>query len=60
MNLICYRLIQVDFDGKSKTFYPVSTTCGGSEGELPIDVYPNPASNAITLELEQNNFKSND
>ena len=59
-NLSYYRLTQVDFDGKSKTFYPVSTTCGGSEGGLPIDVYPNPASNEVTVELELDNYQGND
>ena len=59
-NLSYYRLTQVDFDGKSKTFYPVSTTCGGSEGGLPIDVYPNPASNEVTVELELDNYQGDD
>ena len=60
MNLICYRLIQVDFDGKSKTFFPASTTCVGSEGGFPIDVYPNPASNEVNVSLELDNYQGND
>ena len=59
-NLSYYRLTQVDFDGKSKTFYPVSTNCGGAEGGFPIDLYPNPASNELTVELELDNFQGND
>jgi len=56
-NLSYYRLTQVDYDGKSKTFYPVSTTCGGSTGGLPIDVYPNPAWNEVTVEMDLDNFQ---
>ena len=60
MNLIYYWLIQVDFDGKYKSFYPLSTNCGGAEGGLPIDVYPNPAYNEINVELDLDNFQGYD
>jgi hypothetical protein len=60
-NLSYYRLTQVDFDGKSKTYYPVSTTCGGSsEGGLPVAIYPNPALNEVTIEMELDNFQGDD
>nr|AOE06549.1 carbohydrate binding family CBM6 [uncultured bacterium]CBL87557.1 secreted protein containing PKD domains [uncultured Flavobacteriia bacterium] len=59
-NLSYYRLTQVDYDGTVKSFYPVSATCGSSEGGLPIDVYPNPAFNEITVELELDNFQGDD
>jgi hypothetical protein len=59
-NLSYYRLTQVDYDGNSKTFYPVSTTCSGSEGGLPIDVYPNPALNEVTLEMDLANYQGDD
>ena len=59
-NLSYYRLTQVDYDGTVKSFYPVSATCGSFEGGLPIDVYPNPAFNEITVELELDNFQGDD
>ena len=59
-NLSYYRLTQMDFDGKVETFYPVSNTCGGSTGGLPIDVYPNPAWNEVTIEMELDNYQGDD
>ena len=59
-NLSYYRLAQVDFDGSSKTFYPVSTTCEGYEEGLPIAVYPNPAWNEVTIEMELDNYQGDD
>ncbi|MFL2570399.1 MAG: LamG-like jellyroll fold domain-containing protein [Parvicellaceae bacterium] len=59
-NLSYYRLTQMDFDGKVETFYPVSNTCGGSTVGLPIDVYPNPAWNEVTIEMELDNYQGDD
>jgi hypothetical protein len=60
-NLSYYRLTQIDFDGKIKTFYPVSNSCGTTtEGGLPIDVYPNPARNVVTVEFELNQYQGDD
>jgi hypothetical protein len=59
-NLSYYRLTQMDFDGKVETFYPVSNTCGGATGGLPIDVYPNPAWNEVTIEMELDNYQGDD
>ena len=60
-NLSYYRLTQVDFDGKAKSFYPVSNSCGTTtEGGLPIDVYPNPARNVVTIEFELNQYQGDD
>jgi hypothetical protein len=60
-NLSYYRLTQMDFDGKTKSFYPVSNSCGTTtEGGLPIDVYPNPARNVVTIEFELNQYQGDD
>ena len=56
-----YRLTQVDFDGKSKTFSPVSNSCSSTAGVgLPIDVYPNPMINEITIEMELEEYQGKD
>ncbi|MDG2370356.1 MAG: T9SS type A sorting domain-containing protein, partial [Flavobacteriales bacterium] len=59
-NLSYYRLTQVDFDGKAKTFYPVSSSCGSTVGGLPVDVYPNPAWNDVTIEFELDQYQGDD
>ncbi len=59
-NLSYYRLTQVDFDGKAKTFYPVSSSCGSTVGGLPVDVYPNPAWSDVTIEFELDQYQGDD
>ena len=59
-NLSYYRLTQVDFDGKAKTFYPVSSSCGSIVGGLPVDVYPNPAWSDVTIEFELDQYQGDD
>lgn len=46
-NLSYYRLTQVDFDGKRKTYPQTSVSCNVNDVE--IGVYPNPASDFIII-----------
>ena len=55
-----YRLTQVDYDGKSKTYNPVSTLCGSNNNGLPIEVYPNPVLNEFTFELDLEEYQGNE
>ncbi len=45
-----YRLVQVDFDGKHRTYDPVSLNCGGSESVFLI--YPNPTSGDFVVSIQ--------
>ena len=45
-----FRLIQLDFDGTSQVYGPISSLC--SFNEEPIVVYPNPASNFFKVEIQ--------
>lgn len=45
-----YRLSQVDYNGDSETFDPVSVSCVINEG-LSMLMYPNPASEEVTIAI---------
>lgn len=45
-----YRLVQVDFDGKHRTYDPISFNCGGSESVFLI--YPNPTSGDFVVSIQ--------
>jgi len=47
---IYYRLQQVDQDGASKQYGPVSVSC--SDGQNSWEVFPNPAGNEVTILLK--------
>ena len=53
MGLSYYRLTQVDFDGKSTTFKIISVLF---DGERKIEVYPNPTTDYIFLNIHPNDF----
>ena len=55
-----YRLTQVDYDGTSKTFAPVSSSCESLGSGLPIEVYPNPMINEVTFELDLDEYQGNE
>ena len=55
-----YRLTQVDYDGKSKTFAPVSASCESLGSGLPMEVYPNPMINEISLEIDLDQYQGKD
>lgn len=45
-----YRLRQVDYDGQSETFTPVSVLCSPDNGDR-MTVHPNPATDRFTVSL---------
>ena len=45
-----YRLIQVDFDGKSVTYEPIAANCQNSNA-AQISVYPNPFNDILTIHI---------
>ena len=57
---LSYRLTQVDYDGTSKTFAPVSSSCESLRSGLPIEVYPNPMINEVTFELDLDEYQGNE
>jgi hypothetical protein len=46
-----YRLTQVDYDGASETFDPVSIFCQNESAADLLHVYPNPADDLFTVSL---------
>ena len=46
-----YRLKQVDFDGKTKTFNPISINCD-NENDAKVYVYPNPFKSELNFNFE--------
>lgn len=59
-SLSYYRLTQVDFDGKSKEFIPVYLSCDSHPEGIAVHVFPNPASNYITIEMTLDKFQGDD
>ena len=54
-----YRLKQVDYDGDSEIFYPISVSC--EQGKVvPVEVYPNPTNSEFTFEIELDDFQGTD
>lgn len=51
--IVYYRLNQIDIDGVSKMYGPISANCNDSE-TFDAMVYPNPAQDLITLKLTNN------
>lgn len=51
IGLSYYRLRQVDYDGKSETFYPVSVNVE-NEKTIGLNIRPNPAIDYIELEMD--------
>lgn len=47
-----YRLIQVDYDGKTTFFDPISAVCSSNELTAKIRTYPNPVVNQLFVEIE--------
>ena len=48
--IVYYRLNQIDQDGVSKIYGPISATCGGTNDFTAI-VYPNPTAAIVTVEM---------
>jgi hypothetical protein len=48
--IVYYRLNQIDQDGVSKIYGPISATCGGTNDFTAV-VFPNPASEIVTIEM---------
>lgn len=46
-----YRLTQVDFNGESETFEPVFVNCNSAQAKNEVKIYPNPASEWVTVEI---------
>ena len=55
-----YRLTQVDYDGKFKTFSAVSNLCYTKETNLPIVVYPVPVVKEFTIEISIEDYQGSD
>ena len=55
-----YRLTQVDYDGTSKTFAPVSASCESLGTGLPVEVYPNPMINEVTIEIDLEDYQGSE
>ena len=53
-----YRLRQVDYNGVSEIFYPVSVSCDQNEA-ISLELYPNPVVNDFTFEIELDEFQGN-
>src|SRR5690606_33974280 len=53
-----YRLKQVDYNGASELFTPVSIICL-SDGENSVLIYPNPASESFTVQFNSDKAYSN-
>lgn len=51
LGLSYYRLKQVDYDGKSETFYPVSVNVRDNK-TIGLNIRPNPAIDFIELEMD--------
>jgi len=49
-NASIYRLVQVDFDGKSTTYEPIFVNCTNSN-QPQISVYPNPSNDHLTIQI---------
>jgi hypothetical protein len=49
--LAYYKLVQVDFDGTSETFAPISIFCGQENISGIMSVYPNPSSDFFTISI---------
>ncbi len=47
-----YRLIQVDYDGKTTFFDPISAVCSTDELTAKMRTYPNPVINQLFVEIE--------
>lgn len=47
-----YRLIQTDFDGKTKIYPPISISCKDAQSEPTLSVHPNPFESEIYVILE--------
>lgn len=47
-----YRLKQVDYNGKSEIYGPISVNCDNSQNEM--NVYPNPSNGDFTVEINWN------
>jgi len=54
-----YRMKQVDYNGVSETFYPVSVSCDQDEA-IALELYPNPVINDFTFAIELDEFQGND
>jgi hypothetical protein len=52
-----YRLVQVDFDGTSEVFGPISANCNIDNSRMRV--YPNPTDRDFTLLIETNDEISN-
>ena len=51
-NILYYRLSQVDYDGASETFAPVSVNCSNLSPEIDkLTIFPNPATNTLYVEI---------
>ncbi len=48
---IYYRLTQVDFDGQTKVYEPVSINCGDINDKNSIRTYPNPSNSDFYIEV---------
>ena len=59
-NLSYYRLKQVDYDGKSKVFLPVSSSCDSYSEGIAVHVFPNPAYNDLKIELSLERHQGDD
>lgn len=51
---VFYRLIQVDYDGESETFQPIAIALNNTKTK--INVFPNPATDQVTVEHEGEEF----
>lgn len=49
-----YRLTQVDYDGQSETFDYRTVTCNSIQPIVEVSVFPNPASEFVTLSMNGN------
>jgi hypothetical protein len=57
--LTYYRLVQIDIDGKSETFGPVSSDCA-TNNEFEVVIIPNPNDGLFTLKIDSENSQEID
>jgi hypothetical protein len=54
-----YQLTQTDFDGKSKTFAPISVSCNDTDIDN-YSIYPNPAKDELMIDIDLDNYQGDD
>lgn len=57
LETVYYRLTQVDVDGASKMYDPVSINCGDYFPQDEIKTYPNPSNSEFYIQIKSTNYE---